>query len=259
MVADFLRKRKTIFFLPQHNGGMTDEELLQLDKNGWIPGPGETEEAFLARVKEGEAPSEWVCLHLEQLFGFRPTCLPIVYSNRSLAPWQAAAVWVEGRQVKKVQLRKALQKGSYLGLYNRDEILAHESVHAARGAFEESAYEEFFAYMTAPAKWRRVLGPIVERPWEVWPLLFGGMAGALWPVFYWVVTIWAGLGFARLIRRHRCLNKAAQKLGKNARAILVRLTDEEIERLAKDKPLQDQSDLRWRLLRAGYQMESVTC
>lgn len=236
---------------------MTDEELLRLNQEGFIPGPGESEEAFLARVQASRGdhvPSEWVGLHLRQLFDFRPGCLPAFYSNRSLAPWQGAAVWIEGRTVKAVQLRKALKSGSYLGLYNRDEILAHEAVHAARAAFEESVNEEFFAYMTSQKKWRRVLGPIVRRPWEVWPVLLGAVMGAWMPVFYWVTTLWMGWGFVRLIRQHACLRKAAKGLGKNARAILVRLTDQEIEQLAKGEKLKAKEELRWRLLRLAYGM-----
>lgn len=234
---------------------MTDEELLRLNLQGFIPGPGETEESFRKRVRVaegGEPPSEWVCLHLEQLFGFRPIGLSVVYSNQNLAPWQGAAVWVEGRAVKSIQLREGLKKGVYLGLYEAQEILAHEAVHAARAAFDESVNEEFFAYMTSQKRWQRILGPIVRRPWEVWPILVSGVLGAWWPAFYWGVTVWMGVGFVRLIRQHARLRRAAKVLGKNARAILLRLTDKEIERLARGEKLEAGSDLRWRLLRLAY-------
>ncbi len=236
----------------------SDHQLLALNRAGFIPGPGESEEQFLERAQapRGDAvPSEWVSLHLQELFDFQPVSLPVFYSNISLTPWQGAAVWIEGRRVAKVQLREGLKTGSYLGLYNRDEIWAHEAVHAARCAFEESAYEEFFAYMTSQKKWRRVLGPIVRRPWEVWPLLVSALLGAWMPEFYWVTTLWMGAGFFRLIRQHKQLHRAALALGrgpKEARAILLRLTDAEIKRLARTKSLKPQGDLRWRLLHLAY-------
>jgi hypothetical protein len=44
--------------------------------------------------------------------------------------------------------------------YTEEELLAHEYVHAARAAFEEPLYEEFFAYQMAPKRWRRFMGSL---------------------------------------------------------------------------------------------------
>jgi len=243
---------------------MTDEELLRLNGEGFFPGPNETEEQFVARVAEVHRRAEkirdpipsshwdWVRLHLQQLFDFSPRCLPAFYSNRSLMPWQGAASWTQGGKLVAVQLRKALQKGSFLRIYQREEILAHEAVHAARASFEESRWEEFLAYMTSEKKWRRVLGPIVQKPWEVWPFFVGCMLGPVWPVMFLGAAFWAGIGFIRLVRCHRILKRVAEKLnGKNVRAILVRLTETEIERLSIGQEVGDES-LRWRLLRLTY-------
>ena len=251
---------------------MTDEELLQFNREGFIPGPAETEKNFLERVastrekfQEAEqiprAHLDWVSLHLKELFDFEPKCLPIFYSNASLAFWQAAASWIEGGKLSQVQLREAFRKGTYWG-YQRDEILAHEAVHAARSAFEEPHTEEFFAYMTSEKWWRRGLGPILQRPWEVWPFLLSLGLGLVSPLGHLGASIWMGLGFWRLIRRHWTLRKASKALmrevrsQKKVRAILLRLTDQEIRLFAKGREMRayaaKQQELRWRLIHLAY-------
>lgn len=248
---------------------MTDEELLLLNRKGFIPGPKEAEEAFFQRVEavkkafshlDCPLPSshwDWVRLHLNKIFDFAPECLPAFYSNRSLAPWQGAASWIEEGGAVSIQLREQFRKGSYLGIYQREEILAHEAVHAARAAFREGKYEEFFAYMTSETRWRRVLGPLVTRPWEVWPFLGFSLFGPFWEGAFLAAALWLGIGFWRLSVRHRKLGKAANRLWEKTRnkeivrAVLFRLTDEEIENLAKGKEVGDHS-LRWRAIRLAY-------
>lgn len=226
---------------------MTDEELLLFNDSGFIPGPTESEQDFKKRVEstrqaflklgETSIPSvhwEWVANKLRDQFGFTPLSLPAFYSNRSLTPWQGAAAWVERGQVLAIQLREAFRKGTFLGIYQRGEILAHEAVHAARSAFPADCWDEFFAYMTSEISWRRVLGPIIQRPWEVWPLLVLCVFGAFFPPLFWGVTLWSALGFYRLIRSHLILRKAGlflKKLGltnQGARCVLLRLTNSEI-------------------------------
>lgn len=251
---------------------MTDAELLRLNARGFIPGPSETEETFLNRVasvqkrweQEGQIPRahlDWVRLHLKEIFDFEPDCLPVFYSNRSLAIWQGAACWIEGGKLASVQLREALRRGSYWG-YQRDEILAHEAVHAARSAFEEPRTEEFFAYLVSEKWWNRAFGPMIRRPWEVWPFLLGIGTGLFFPYVNLGAAAWLGLGCLRLLRLHRCLRKAGKNLmrvvpeGKKARAILLRLTDQEIALLAKGADIAAlaarQHCLRWRLIRLAY-------
>ena len=202
---------------------MTDRDLLALDKSGFLPGPDEGEAEYLARVEQTKKKFEegywipephwdWVRTYLEGLFDIKPLYICAYYSNKRLAPWQGAASWIDGRRLDSIQLRSALKKGSYLGLYRREEILAHEAIHAARSGFNESVFEEFFAYMTAEKKWRRVLGPILRRPWEIWPLFLFMLLGIYSPVFYWGASVWMGIGFFRLIRCHIVLNRAGKEL-----------------------------------------------
>jgi hypothetical protein len=233
-------------------------QLLELNREGFIPGPGETEEQFLARVERSKKffdegswiPKphwDWVDQSLQEIFDFSPRYVPVFYSNRDLRLWQGAAAWSDGT----VQLREGFRKGSYLG-YAREEVLAHEAVHIARAAFQESRYEEFFAYLTSEKKWRRVLGPIVRRPWEVWPLMVAAVLG-LWQVS----ALWAGLGFIRLIRCHLRLRAASKQFDpKWAKAILLRLTDDEIDLFAKGEDVEKyafrQNCIRWKLIKLGY-------
>jgi hypothetical protein len=69
--------------------------------------------------------------------------------------------------------------------------------------------------------------------------------------------LWAALGFARLVRGHHVLQRAGSKLteiigdARIARAILVRLSDVEIEKVGRGEAVGDTS-LRWRLIRLVY-------
>lgn len=261
---------------------MEDATLLELSEQGFIPGPQETEEAFIARIERMKSAYEsqterlpqahwdWVKLHLESRFGFQPTFVTAFYSDAHLTPWQGAAIWLEENGFPLIQLRTALRKGSYLGLYRREEILAHEAVHAARAAFLQSRFEEFFAYMTAENRVRQVLGPIIDRPWEVWPFIICLGSGSLaslgigtWEgadlislLSYLLAFVWLGLGLIRLIRGHWLLQKASQQLiqmgcsDSLARTVLFRLTDEEIQKLAKGEPILKRDSLRERLVRS---------
>ncbi|MBX7066569.1 MAG: hypothetical protein K1X28_05010 [Parachlamydiales bacterium] len=249
---------------------MTDSEIFELDQMGFIPGPGETEEAFAARVKATrdqyekgswipEAHWDWVREFLYELFHVKPLYICAFYSNRSLTPWQGAASWIEGGKLNSIQLRKAMRKGSFLGLYRREEILAHEAVHGVRCGFNEDQSEEFFAYMTSERKWRRVLGPIIQRPWEAWPFVLFALGGIFWPVFHLCAAFWMAIGFSRLIRQHNRLKKAADRIqqvthdARRTRAILFRLTDREIEQFSKQDSIElfaaKQTCLRWRVIR----------
>jgi hypothetical protein len=257
---------------------MTDQELLSLNQKGFIPGPDESEHDFLDRVQAARhffaaPPAEfgemervpephwdWVRQHLKEIYDFQPDSIIAYYSNRKLAPWQGAASWIipsKPGPLCAVQLRTGFRKGSYLGLYSRDEILAHEAVHAARCSFEESRSEEYFAYFTSNARWRRVLGPILQKPWEALLFLGAMVLGAVLG-YYLPAAALLVLGFGRLIRQHLRFRKASNTLSlelkdkKKVRAVLFRLTDREIDRLSRGDPIEDDQSLRQRAIRLAY-------
>lgn len=248
---------------------MKDEELLSLNQAGFIPGPDENVEAFQARVQRSKRkfeegswipPAHWDFAkeNLSRLFDVKPLYICAFYSDKNLTPWQGAAAWIEGTELHSIQLRKSFAKGSFLKLYDRSEILAHEAVHAARSAFPNQRFEEYFAYMTSSKKWRQIMGPILRNPWEVWPFFLTCLLGAIWPISFLFATFWATLGFLRLIKSHYILRKASvqifQETGdyQKTRSILVRLTDEEIERFTNGETIarygQGRHDLRWKII-----------
>lgn len=245
---------------------ITDSELAALDRKGFIPGPNEEEETFLERVRAGQEekaglPREhWAFANelLMGLYGFESQSLAVNYSNEGLAWWHGAACWIDERGVARLQLREGFRKGSYLGLYLRGEVLAHEAAHAARAGFDELEMEEYFAYATSGQRWRRALGPIIKRPWEIW-IWLGTMASGLfseWGVLACCAVM--GGAFWRLICGHLRLRRASDFLLRRVgdrrlvRGALFRMTDEEIRRLASGEQIEGDESLRWRLIRIAY-------
>lgn len=252
---------------------MTDPELLALNAKGFIPGPNETESDFLARIRatcesrEVSIPRahwEWSKHHLKTLFDFEPDSLFAYYSNANLTPWQGAACWICEKGIPRLQLREGFRKGTYLGLYSREETLTHESIHAARAAFDEPENEEFFAYASSEKKWRRVLGPILKKPWEAWVLMAALTVGVFFPVGTWASLVWISAGLIRLAKQHGRRKRAGAMLMRLfgnklvVRAILFRLTDLEIRQLAKGQRLEGDNSLRWRLIRLAYFSKEAT-
>lgn len=241
---------------------MEDSTLLFYNSRGYIPGPDESEEEFLLRIQKNSNKSsaldsrEWTALHLKEIFDFIPASIDVFYSNKNLAPWEGAACWMDEGFVS-LQLREGFKKGKFLW-YSKEEVLAHEAVHAARAAFQEEENEEFFAYLTSTKKWRRVLGPILKRPFEAWVWLIFCFLGMFWSPFLWIATFLVGFAFYRLIRQHFRLRKAGNFLmkkiqdAKKVRALLLRLTDKEIRTLARSQWIEKDSSLRWRLIELAY-------
>ncbi len=250
--------------------------LKELNAEGFIPGPSETFEDFLQRVQSiksaffklgarsiPEAHWQYTNLSLQNLFDFSPKCLPAFYANTHLMPWQAAVAWVERDLLIAIQLRKAFEKGSFLKLYSRHEILAHEAVHAARSAFPHDRFDEVFAYMTSQRRWIQVLGPIIKSPWEVWPFLVFSVLGMLDPLFFLGRLVWSLLGFYRLIQSQYLLRKAYKNVSlegfspHQTRSILMRLTAKEIQKLAEGVKIyqlyfENQTQIRWQMIQFCY-------
>jgi hypothetical protein len=164
--------------------------LLELNRQGIIPGPGETLDAYLKRAD--------YCLHLHQempeLAGYStfqtdgciyqaraslsrfadlsPAWTPLLFSNHKLAPWHAGCACIfqmteDSPPAAFIQLRHSLSYSPrYLRFYDRQELLKHELVHVSRMAFQEPKYEEFLAYQTSESTFRRWFGPLIQSPFE---------------------------------------------------------------------------------------------
>lgn len=189
---------------------LTDQELIAFFTCGFLVYPDEEEDAFLQRVRQAVAPP----IHspiLKKIFAIESVAAPLCYSDAGLSFLEAGALFLGDKPY--IQLRQFFQtKDHYLGLYTKEEILAHELIHYMRAGFEEPIFEEFIAYQTSANGVRKTLGPLLRSSSEVVYFFL------LFPLF-----------FLRLCYFSRLFKKCFQKVG---RAILL-LKDREIELLAQ--------------------------
>ncbi len=270
---------------------MEIKELLVLNSEGLFPGPGESEEDFIRRTEgvkeffhsqESAIPShhwQWASEQLRALFDFSPRWCSAFYSCKGLAPWQAAATWITNcpkksdaaMDVKPIYLIQLRPSRWVFWLVDRDELLAHEAAHAARAAFNEPKTEELFAYLTSTAKWRQVIGPLFSQPRE--SLILMGMLGlgALLQMIeaicefslfsegcFFTAALLCLVWSFRLLRTRARVARAARNLAPllrdsdKVRAVLFRMTDQEIIRLSRGDGIDEKSELRWQLIKAAY-------
>lgn len=285
---------------------ITDDKLMIYNKEALIPGPGESCESFGERAEyclgirkklEGKLPFstkdeasepiiEEACRETLRFFDISPRWVPVFFSNYRLAWWHGGCAWIfqldeNAPTAAFFQLRKAFKaSASFLGIYDRTELMAHEMAHVGRMMFEEPEFEEVLAYRASKSKWRRWWGPLVQSSTEsalfvflLLPLAFldvyllvEGYESYYWKAM-WLKLIPLGLvlgAAARLWRRQRAFGRTLSNLVKmtgsddKARAVLYRLTDREINEFSK-MPLEDilryasaDSSLRWRLIRLAY-------
>lgn len=288
---------------------MTIDKLLSYNAEGLIPGPAETEDFFLKRVDyclhlrekigetlpfevSAEASKETVlspCKQVRALYDIEPAWVPVFFSNYQLAPWHGGCAWIFQLHEQEptaafFQLRRRLQNSqTYLGIYDRDELMAHELVHVGRMMFEEPRYEEILAYRTSFHSWRRWWGPLVqssaESAWFVFLLLPLLLLDAylllsgdleLYTNVMWLKLLPLGLVAAavvRLYRRQSTFSSALKNLqglfneGK-AEAVIYRLTDHEIESFAGmsveeiREYIDREGSLRWAVIKKAYQTGS---
>lgn len=173
-----------------------DPLFLSLNQAGLLPGPGETQEQFLARsdycIHLKEKLNGEINFHLEEqsdilkqssiilskFADLRPDWTLLFFSNYKLTPWHGGCAWIfqmneEAPTAAFIQLRRAFEHSScYLGLYDREELLRHELVHVSRMAYQEPKYEEFLAYQTSNSAFRRCFGPLIRSSMESLLLVF---------------------------------------------------------------------------------------
>lgn len=289
---------------------MISTALIEYNFRGLIPGPDEEEEAFYKRVAyclkltetlaafspvlaACQRLGEWegygaMAAGVQQRYDLSLEWLPILFSNAQLAPWHGACAWIvqldnQAPTAAFLQLRKNFcYKKKYLGLYGRDEVIAHELIHACRMAFNEPQFEELLACRSSATPWRAFFSAIFQSSKEtlffiIWLLtllsldIYSLISAASWAVS---VTLWLQLGAIILLffaggrlflRQHtlrRCLVNLAEAIANKEKveALLIRLTDREISSFAALTPEKIRSyaldaaatSLRWRLLNAVY-------
>ena len=148
-----------------------------------------------------------------------------------------------------------------LPFYPLEELLAHEALHAARAAFQERRFEEYFAYQLSPSRWRRALGPLWRSPHEVrlflLSLLMGLFAPAI-PLSLGAFLLMRRLFLERTIRRARRHLFPFVKERRSLMPFLMRLTDKEIRLFSKKdhdahaQYMASQNSLRWKQIKALY-------
>lgn len=283
-----------------------DEELISLNKLGMIPGPDESHADFKRRaeycldlkkdsVQFGRTDNQ-VSQKLMQnvvpitrrLFDIAPEWVPIVFSNHRLAPWHGGCAWIFQLDEKTptgafFQLREAFATSQrYLGIYDREELVAHEAAHVGRMVFDEPKFEEVLAYRTSTSPFRRWLGPIVQSAREALFFVLAVFLSLL--VDFWVLmldqpdpyhlVLWVKaipivlliLGVVRAWRRQNQFSQCYKKLleilktSEDANAVIYRLQDREIidfgdmhpdaiVAYAKENATRS---LRWRVIDLAY-------
>lgn len=247
---------------------MTDEELLNWGRQGFIPFEGEEEEAFVARVNFGLAIHSHLENHLQKavvrhpeilqevmadtkaLYGIEPMWVPLLFSNEKILPWQGGVALIfqleEGSPLSAlIQLREKV----YPLFGTNQERLIHELAHIGRMGFNENKYEEMIAYRSSKSPFRRLIGPLFQSGWE--SILFASLlllivvfdalllisgSGAWYDRFFWLKALpIAFLAFllVRLMRRQRTFSQAEKKL---PLSLLYCLRDEEIDLFAQLSP-----------------------
>lgn len=243
------------------------KELLEYNRAGLVPGPEETETAYLRRVaynlhlkgiKELYPDQELTLVRddpllmdevrptLQGLYDLDPDWIPMMYSSEGLSFFHGGCTCITEPvdatpTVAWLQIRPGLKKkGRLWGWYGMKEIVAHEAAHIGRMAFQESVFEELLAYRSSKAWWRRTLGPIVAGTREVFFFFLVILAAMIFSVFaifpnawiVWVMVLLIAIArlSARLIVFHSTL-EVLQKITPSkeaANAVIYRLTDHEI-------------------------------
>ncbi len=172
------------------------EKMLYYNREGLIPGPLENEEEFVKRalfclnLKEELKKSSELDLPFNsietsndeilsdpfkttlKLYGIAPSWVPLFFTNYQLAFWHGGCAWIFQLNNTTpfsalLQLRSNFtRKKKYLGLYERDELIAHEMSHVGRMLYEEPKFDELLAYQTSPSSFRRWFGPIAQSSRE---------------------------------------------------------------------------------------------
>ena len=169
----------------------TQEKLLELDRAGFLPAPGESADAFFARVAAVETAENELREELAQkreavvfdsirisaddaippeiveeagdltdrLYGFRTRHVPGFFLTRGVGLlWGGCMIGDTVEPLAVFLIRGAFRNRRRWLLYRRDELLAHELCHSMRQPLHDQELEEFFAYRTSPSPLRRYLG-----------------------------------------------------------------------------------------------------
>lgn len=266
--------------------------LLDWSAQGLFVAPDDSLERYVERAHlllkaSGAQGTEAARAIVRACYEADPLWVEVIFSDKDLALWEAGCTWCGVRcdEPPQIHLRSAFEKKKrFLWLYDRDEILAHEYVHAIRSPLDSTVFEEFFAYYTSIYSgrgyvhyFRALLGPLFGHPRE--PLFLIASLGALnlllllqmWffdDAFFWeavslivaIPLLFVGRLALRWRSLYRCKKRLEAMVGGRALALMVRLTDEEILLFSKLSVAQIkawiaekmESSFRWELYNLMY-------
>ncbi len=268
--------------------------LVALDKRGLIVAPNESAEAFAKRLEtlrlklddvrsqvqtepfyeiegmkfksENAIPKEdfkAATVHTKSLFGFKMKWVPGFYQNPKPSILFGGCCYTSEPDLYSFfQIRESFKKQQKWLFYNRDELMAHEMCHVARGGIGAKKYEEFFAYKTSEKQLRKAMGSVLysqmdtylillmslslplfqfynlkyrfDNPISIWPLLSG--FGAL--ILFYILRY-----FGQKSSYEAALNYLNPTFGADSQAVLFRCNDQEIDEFAMLDANTDQADL----------------
>ena len=169
---------------------------------GFIPGPDESEKAFLERVAfclsledhlveivgaqfpfevndlKSKEILENVLTMTQELYGIQPRWVPLFFSNYKLSLWHGGCAWIfqlneETPTAAFLQLRACFRNSlNFLGIYQRKELIAHELAHVGRMLYQEPQFEEISRLsilLFALAALAEPYCTIVERKFFLYP------------------------------------------------------------------------------------------
>lgn len=282
------------------------------NRQGFIPGPEETESAFQERVafcqnleqqlvqgvganlpfEVGDQKSkgllEEVLPFAQNLYGIQPQWVPLFFSNYQLAPWHGGCAWIfqlndHTPTAAFLQLRAQFRNSlTFLRIYQRRELIAHELAHVGRMLYQEHQFEEILAYQSSSSSWRRWLGPIVQSSKESFFFIFLlgvviladfallSLGPKMAAIAWWIKLVplaFIALAIGRLIDRHRTFKRCLRHLEalyspQEARHLRYRLRDSEIKQFSRlsSSAIRDfitsaaERSFRWRFLKTLYPM-----
>lgn len=220
-----------------------ENEYKSIYEKGFLPGPKETKEEFYHRIIETEKIIQNPEKHFkESLTPLNPSTLLSLKKN--LFFYGSSTSIYETKNGICIPVISKPSKFSSL-FVQKQEILAHEKVHARRALFEEPMFEEVLAFRTSPSFLRRYFSPILCTPSQTYLFLFLGALS-----YFSIIPLLGYISFLNfnLHRKQkaitRCLKRYTLKEG-----MLQGMTDKEILALSKGKIGQiDLSLFRWKFL-----------
>jgi hypothetical protein len=171
---------------------------------------------------------------VKDLYNVDASSVQIVFEKKGLSFFEGGCTWIDDKRNALVQISP-----KNIPFYSKQEILAHEFVHALRAHLDENKFEELIAYQTSKNSIRAFLGTLVNSSKEVYLFFISFFLSALYLPLLCLPLILSLLALYRSVKRFlqwhrakRCL-KPYLKPYQKPEFVLFWLKDNEIIRLAK--------------------------